>query len=74
VEEEADETLFWLEIILELGILPGRNVNPLVGEMDQVLAMVVSSIRTAREGGRNVKSAIRNPKSGVRNPKSEMDE
>src|SRR5438067_11631013 len=32
VEEEADETLFWLELIMETGLLPSTKLQPLLGE------------------------------------------
>jgi len=48
VEEEADETLFWLELLLEAGILPESKLRPLMNEVDEILAMLVASIRTLR--------------------------
>ena len=48
VEEEADETLFWLELLLEAGILPESKLRPLMTEVDEILAMLVASIRTLR--------------------------
>jgi four helix bundle protein len=45
VEEECDESLYWLELIDETGRLP---VGDLVKEADDFLAMVVASIKTAR--------------------------
>jgi four helix bundle protein len=48
VEEEADETLFWLELLLEAGILPETKLRPLMNEVDEILAMLVASIRTLR--------------------------
>ena len=49
VEEEADETLFWLEIIEEMGILKKHLFNSLMKENDEIIAMIVSSIKTARK-------------------------
>ena len=49
VEEEADETLFWLEILFELGIMKGLLIVKLMGESNEILAMVVASIKTARK-------------------------
>ncbi len=48
VEEGADETLFWLELLLEAGILPESQLRPLMTEVDEILAMLVASIRTLR--------------------------
>lgn len=48
VEEEADETLFWLELIREMKILEGRLVGSLMKENDELISIIVSSITTAR--------------------------
>lgn len=49
VEEEADETLYWLEIIIESGLLPENSVSDLMKETDEILSMVVASLRTLRK-------------------------
>ncbi len=48
VEEEADETLFWLELIKEMKILDKPAVDFLIKESDELVAIIVSSIKTAR--------------------------
>jgi four helix bundle protein len=48
VEEEADESAFWLEVIVEAGLMKGKLVEDLMDEADQVVAIIVSSINTAR--------------------------
>ena len=48
VEEEADETLFWLELIKEMKILDHPSVDFLMKENNEIIAIIVSSIRTAR--------------------------
>jgi four helix bundle protein len=50
VEEEADESLYWLELIGESGLMKPIRLQSLVDEGDQITAMVVASIRTARRG------------------------
>lgn len=52
VEEEADESLYWMEILVEAGLVRQDLLQPLMAEADQILAMVVSSIRTARSSSR----------------------
>ena len=48
VEEECDEALFWMEMLIVLELVkPGRLVK-LVREADELLAIIVSSITTAR--------------------------
>ena len=48
VEEEADETLYWLELLLEAEIFPEARLKNLMSEVDRITAMVVSSIKTLR--------------------------
>lgn len=48
VEEEADETLFWLEMIEESGLVPPDRLSDLKKEADELTAIAVSSINTAR--------------------------
>jgi four helix bundle protein len=49
VEKEADETIHWLEILAEAGIVPKSKLSDLKRETDEVLAMVVASIKTLRK-------------------------
>jgi four helix bundle protein len=49
VEEEADETVFWLELIEESGIVSKERLIALRKEANEILAMVVASIKTARK-------------------------
>jgi four helix bundle protein len=48
VEEECDESLFWMELIIEAGLLPEEQLRDLMQEGDELLAITVSSIKTAR--------------------------
>ena len=48
VEEEADESMFWMEILIESGIMKDEIVQPLFKEAGELLAITVSSIKTAR--------------------------
>ena len=48
VEEEADETLFWLEVLIESDLLPESRLQNLMQETDEVLAMTIASIKTLR--------------------------
>jgi four helix bundle protein len=49
VEEEADESLFWLEMLVESGQLPESRLKDLMNEADELIAMVVASIKTLRD-------------------------
>ena len=48
VEEEANETLYWLELLIEAGIVPKEKLEPLMTETDEIVAMTVASIKTLR--------------------------
>ncbi len=48
VEEEADEVLFWLELIVRSQMLPAARLEPLMKEADELLAIFVTSIKTAK--------------------------
>ena len=63
VEEEADESSFWLELLEDSGLTISDEVRRLRGEADQLVAIVVSSIRTARGPRMQVpRSAFRVPR------------
>lgn len=49
VEEEADETIYWLELLMESGAARNGGLQPLLDEANQLVAIAVSSIRTARK-------------------------
>lgn len=48
VEEETDETIYWIEMLVEAEIIKQKLVNNLLDEANQILSIVVSSINTAR--------------------------
>ena len=48
VEEEADETQYWLEILVEAGLVPKEQIADIHKETDEILAMTVASIKTLR--------------------------
>ena len=49
VEEEADESIYWLELLVESEIMKVSRLQNLIDEGHQLVAMVVASIRTARK-------------------------
>jgi four helix bundle protein len=62
VEEEADESQFWLELIIEHGLLTAERASTLRDEAGQLVAIAVTSIRTARGArGPIPHSALRTP-------------
>jgi four helix bundle protein len=48
VLEEADETVFWLELFQEGNIFPAEKLCDLVREANELVSIFVSSVRTAR--------------------------
>lgn len=49
VEEEADETSYWMELLVESQIVQPSRVTELLRETNEIIAMTVASIRTLRE-------------------------
>jgi four helix bundle protein len=62
VEEEVDETAFWLEMIVDAGLQPAAKLAALSKEADELTAIFVQSLKTARDSPVNPKSRIGNPK------------
>jgi len=52
VEEEVDETLYWMELLVEADIVKREKLGPLMKEADELAAIAVASIRTSKAGGR----------------------
>ena len=59
VEEEADESAFWLELIIETDLLSDAKVKALLVEAGEIVAIMASSKKTA------AKSQIANRKSEI---------
>jgi four helix bundle protein len=51
VEEEADECAYWMELLAESGVVKPERLGALMREANEIAAMVVASIRTARRRG-----------------------
>lgn len=47
VIEEIDESAFWLEIIIDAGIMKEELVSPLFNETNEIVAIMVSSSNSA---------------------------
>jgi four helix bundle protein len=50
VVEEIDETIFWLELLVDTGIVPKDRMPGLLAEANELLAIFAASQRTARAG------------------------
>jgi len=49
VEEEIDESVYWMELLAEAGIVVSGKLESLIKEADELQAISVSSIKTARK-------------------------
>jgi four helix bundle protein len=47
VEEEADETALWLELLIESGIMPGKKLAALLAEANELTAIMAASRKSA---------------------------
>jgi four helix bundle protein len=48
VEEEADETDFWLELLVESELVKEIRIEKLKKEVNEIIAIVVTSIKTLK--------------------------
>jgi four helix bundle protein len=48
--QELEETSYWLELLTEAGIVPSQRLAGLLEEADQLTAILVASVRTAKRG------------------------
>jgi four helix bundle protein len=48
VEEEADETLFWLEVAVEAEVVSAQRAKALLKEADELTAIFVASLKSAK--------------------------
>ena len=69
VEEEADESCFWLELLIDRSLLAASRVQPLLKEANELTAIFVASRKTAvsRQARRD---SIENRKSKIHDPKA----
>jgi four helix bundle protein len=49
IEEETDESLCWMELLVESAIVQTSKLEPLMREADEIISIIVSSIKTARK-------------------------
>lgn len=58
VVEEADETVYWIELLIEAQIVAAGRLHPLLAEANELLAIFAASLRTAKSRAK-VKSVAR---------------
>lgn len=62
VEEECDESLFWMELLVDNQLISAGRLRTLMQEGNEILAIVVASSKTASKAGRgNRQSPIAHP-------------
>jgi four helix bundle protein len=49
-EEEGDETQFWLEMIMESGLVPAKRLQSLLQEAHEITAILAASRKSAAGG------------------------
>jgi four helix bundle protein len=54
VEEETDESAYWMELLIESGLLPEARLSALLQETNEIVAMTVASIRTLQNRDRDI--------------------
>ena len=59
VEEEADESIYWIELMIESNLFPEHKLSPLSNDINEIVAMTVASIKTLRS------RRFANPKSKI---------
>ncbi|HYT49753.1 MAG TPA: four helix bundle protein [Pyrinomonadaceae bacterium] len=47
--QELDETIYWLELLTESGIVPEARLTNLKSEAEELMKMLVSSAKTAKK-------------------------
>ena len=52
VEEECDESMFWMELLVDNNFVKASRLSGLMKEADEILAIVVASAKTARTSDR----------------------
>ena len=53
VVEEIDETVFWLELLVEAGLIRKTRMEKLLAEANELLAIFAASQHTAKHAGRS---------------------
>lgn len=49
VQEEGDKCLYWMELLIEAGLVSSDKLASLMKEANEIVAMTVSSIKTLRQ-------------------------
>jgi len=52
VHEEVDESIYWMELLIESGAVKQTRLAELIGEAEQIKAIMIASQNTARKNAR----------------------
>ncbi len=63
--EEADETLYWLEMIVEAGLISKALLDSLMAEANELISILASSLKTVRESIAKEQSYARQQQSKI---------
>ena len=66
VEEESDESIYWMDLLVATECVKPKRVADLRQEGNEIVSMVVASINTARKNGQRGRQT--NPQSPIPNP------
>ena len=67
VEEEADECIYWLELLETAGTVTPEKIAPLSKEADELVAITVASKRTVKRKGQEQESRFSSTRSSAPN-------
>lgn len=56
MEEEADESLFWLELSEESDLIPTKRIQPFKREANELTAIFTATGKTAKRNAQSKKS------------------
>jgi four helix bundle protein len=74
VEEESDESNYWIELLVESGEVNLKSVGALQQEAREILAMTTASINTTRlrlkTSEQNTRGGVKKTQFAIRNPQS----
>ena len=72
VEEEIDESLYWMEMLVEAGLIGQQRLAALMNEANEIASIVVAAIKTTKSRSRRPGAASHRVGRGLVNPESEI--
>lgn len=75
IEEEADETCYWLELLIDSNLMQSERLELILKEANELTAIFTASGKTVRAKIQDsINKSKANPKSEIRNSKSDDSE